>query len=176
MPIGQMRQLDEVCLDWLELAQSNAPSDHVTAANAINFLYKIYNLKPPLIFWCQSPWQMVTMPIVLQLVLRSKLLRTRLKKSRLKKFDSLHDSQMWHCLWNQIEVQLTTDFELLLSKSLNRDAWISLWTTSYGLQPLARFSLWNPQECVNCDYREGKMVSIRGLKASLLIGELFGFK
>jgi hypothetical protein len=61
---------DKTCQDWLDLAQSTDRVYRIEAEDAIKALYKLLKKPAPVIFWCQSPWQMWMMPAVMQLMMR----------------------------------------------------------------------------------------------------------
>jgi hypothetical protein len=106
---SQLEKLDRHCREWLESARSTASIDETATEQAINEVYSWLHLPPPVIFWCQSPWQLAVMPIVVQMLMLSE----RFKQWQ-DDFAREADDPIWQALWKEINVQLNEDVCLKL--------------------------------------------------------------
>jgi hypothetical protein len=101
---AQLQKLDQHCRDWLELARSTESINETATEQAINQIYSWLQLPPPVIFWCQSPWQLAVMPIVVQMLILSE----RFKQWQ-DDFAKEADDPVWQSLWTAINSQFNED-------------------------------------------------------------------
>ncbi len=94
-------QLAQGWRDWRATAFSTGSLNRTATREAIYSIYREINLQPPILFYCQSPWQVLVMPIVLQLMLRS----PHVRQMREPPADLRH-SQLWCNLWENLREQL----------------------------------------------------------------------
>ncbi len=111
----EWQQLEKHCQNWLEVAHTNTPIDRQATTVALQEVYQWLRLPKPMIFWCQSPWQMAVLPIMIQMLLMS-----RLFWQGREQFAQKANTMAWRSLWNQLNVQLDPDVYQRLRK-LNRD-------------------------------------------------------
>jgi hypothetical protein len=105
----QLEKLDRHCREWLELAGSTASIDETATERAIIEVYSWLHLPPPVIFWCQSPWQLAVMPIVVQMLILSE----RFKQWR-GDFANQANDPVWQSLWTEINSQFNEDVGIKL--------------------------------------------------------------
>ncbi len=94
-------QLAQAWREWRATAFSTDSLDREATKAAIFSIYREINLEPPIIFYCQSPWQVLVMPIVLQLMFRSSHLRQMREPPA-----AIKESQLWCNLWENLWQQL----------------------------------------------------------------------
>jgi hypothetical protein len=98
----EISRFDKTCQEWLELARSTERVDRAKTEDAIKDLYKQLKHPAPVIFWCQSPWQMWMMPAIMQVMLRC----TRLWELK-DGLASTAESELWRSLWAEIGSQFS---------------------------------------------------------------------
>jgi hypothetical protein len=85
---------------WLQLT-STVRFDKVTAGEAVRNFYLSQGLNEPMLFYCQSPWQMVMTKAVLQYGLTPQSMHFLQGQ-----FGHGKESQVWRNLWSNLDVQL----------------------------------------------------------------------
>jgi hypothetical protein len=63
-------QIDSYYRQLLERANSPVATDELQLEGAIKKLYRFIGVDEPAVVWCESPWQMVVIPVLLQMLLK----------------------------------------------------------------------------------------------------------
>jgi hypothetical protein len=88
------------CSKWVDLTRSTDSIDEPDIEAAITELYEWFELPPPFIFWCQSPWQLAMAPDILQTILR-----TGPDIHRSYRIGEHSESAIWKTVWSLINSQ-----------------------------------------------------------------------
>jgi hypothetical protein len=96
----EISRFDNTCQDWLELTRATKRVNHAETEDAVRAIYKMLKHPAPVVFWCQSPWQMWMMPAIMQLMMR----REGLWDHRASLIDKA-DPGLWRSLWTDIDSQ-----------------------------------------------------------------------
>lgn len=97
-------QLAQGWREWRAAAFSTDSFDRTATKEAICNIYREINMEPPIVFYCQSPWQVLVMPIILQLMLRSSAVREMREPPGPLRESALW-SNMWQNLWRQLDAK-----------------------------------------------------------------------
>lgn len=80
------------------------PNKRQAATNSINALYKRMKLEKPRIIWCQSPWQLLVMPLLLPVMHRLVPEKAASLAGRMKRLlNANHDFELLAQVWQRIE-------------------------------------------------------------------------
>ena len=106
--------LNSICDSWIRKDASSTNSQGEIIA-AVNQLYALMNLDAPAVFWCQSPWHAMVMPIIVETLLRFTTrvnLQIYLRSKLRKDLDQQYNVQ-WRAIWcaahKQLEMSLAAD-------------------------------------------------------------------
>jgi hypothetical protein len=107
------------CNEWVKLTRSVEPIEEPEIEAAIAELYGWFELPTPVVFWCQSPWQLAMAPDILQ-----KILQTGSDIHKTNRLQLL-ESPIWQTVWSLIDSQcdsaiLSTLRERTLGKDMAR--------------------------------------------------------
>lgn len=67
----QISLIDQRLSEWRDAVLSTSPADRATTEQIINKFYGLSGFQKPTVVWCDSPWQMVALVFVMQIINKS---------------------------------------------------------------------------------------------------------
>ena len=112
--------LSQHCIKWHSLAESGSGSDKAAAAAAVEAFYTVLEKPPPVIVWCQSPWQICAMKAALECGMnRQDLLDLSAHAQQnsnwtqgiedalvARSFSQSVDTELWPKMWERLDAQV----------------------------------------------------------------------
>lgn len=120
---------------WQACQTGKRKTDPVAATASVVELYERLGYGCPLVIPCQNPWQVVIMPLVLQLMC--------LSGGSASLFRSEKDSPMWRLMWDHLETRIGNLRAAVSTGDLSREAAEILWALeSGGIKADENWSFW----------------------------------
>ena len=126
--INRLTATEEVALKdwyekWLTSGRSTKPLDMAAVESVVEWMYSMIGKPKPTIYHCQSPWQMVWMPVMLK-----RVKGIDLTKINLEQLDSQLDSQLYSQLDPQLRSQLDSQLDSQLRSQLGSQLYSQLYS------------------------------------------------
>lgn len=157
VPEQDERLLAECYAHFWQIATSTKPVNRVEVEKAVGPLYEALKMSPPVVIWCDSPWQMLAMPIVLQMMhvtANAGGLRQWLRAN--------HKSELWQHLWRVMDQNSAALQQLSCTKSKEVPSFFAPLVTGQCINKDMDFLYFTDTQDTECpDFSEDQLMYIR---------------
>ncbi len=140
-----------------QIATSTKPANRGEVEKAVAPLYEALKMSPPVVIWCDSPWQMLTMPLVLQ------MMNVTSNASGLKEWlRANHNSELWQHLWRVMDQHFAALQLLSCTRSKEVPSFFAPLVTGQFINKDMDWLYFTDTQDVECnDFSENQLTYIR---------------
>lgn len=112
--------LAERCRLWRSILDAITPIDRPAMEKAIVGIYSLLEQPPPLIVWCESPWQIMAMYAALDKEVGREWIDRMPRSAAPEPRSALDFQQFWRKMWIQIDAQIPRERRYKLIDSIGK--------------------------------------------------------